>query len=326
MAPPFPPDPFCGLGHSPSDPRQSEAEATVLVHAERLLNMIHAYCEIRDSWTGWLRGGAMGRTLHERIVPEMRALRDAERRVVDRPSVALLAVLDYAERARAAVTAYTPLGIDYPQPPVSAEVREACARMIVEAEQAALAARQAHAREYAARMADAIERERAEEARRQQAMANAGVTETAEEAARAAAAVEARVAVYVRERERVLAEAGLDPDEEPVADAATPGTGDPDDLCIAWVHGGGGYYHIDLEASGSLPAFIRRPGRPERAMVLVDRHTDRGRRRALKVWTDPVPDKPFDLTVNGRTVTLAPTRPPCFRTQLSEDDIEDLRA
>ena len=77
-----PPDPLCGLGYSPSDPRQSDAEGKVCRHAERLLNMVHAYCEIRDSWTGWLRGSAMSRTLHERIVPEMRALRDAERRIV----------------------------------------------------------------------------------------------------------------------------------------------------------------------------------------------------------------------------------------------------
>ena len=104
--------------------------------------MVHAYCEIRDSWTGWLRGSAMSRTLHERIVPEMRALRDVERRIVDQPSVTLLAVLDYAARARQAVPAYTPLAtIDHPQPPVPDTVREACERMIAEAEKAALAAR-----------------------------------------------------------------------------------------------------------------------------------------------------------------------------------------
>ena len=132
-----PPDPLCGLGYSPSDPRQSDAEGKVCRHAERLLNMVHAYCEIRDSWTGWLRGSAMSRTLHERIVPEMRALRDAERRIVDQPSVTLLAVLDYAARARQAVPAYTPLAtIDYPQPPVPDAVREACERMIAEAEKA----------------------------------------------------------------------------------------------------------------------------------------------------------------------------------------------
>ena len=162
-----PPDPLCGLGYSPSDPRQSDAEGKVCRHAERLLNMVHAYCEIRDSWTGWLRGSAMSRTLHERIVPEMRALRDVERRIVDQPSVTLLAVLDYAARARQAVPAYTPLAtIDHPQPPVPDAVREACERMIAEAEKAALAARRAGAREYAARMAYAIEREREEEARR----------------------------------------------------------------------------------------------------------------------------------------------------------------
>ena len=142
-----PPDHLCGLGYSPSDPRQSEDEGAVLHHAERLLNMVHAYCEIRDSWTGWLRSGAMGRTLHERIVPEMRRLRNAERRIVDKPGVTLLAVLDYAARAREAVPAYTPLGIDHPQPRLAAEIRAACTRMIVEAELAALAAQRAAARE-----------------------------------------------------------------------------------------------------------------------------------------------------------------------------------
>ena len=159
--------------------------------------MVHAYCEIRDSWTGWLRGSAMSRTLHERIVPEMRALRDVERRIVDQPSVTLLAVLDYAARARQAVPAYTPLAtIDHPQPPVPDTVREACERMIAEAEKAALAARRAGAREYAARMAYAIEREREEEARRRRAMKEAGVTETPAEAEAAAARVDARIAVY----------------------------------------------------------------------------------------------------------------------------------
>ena len=103
--------------------------------------MVHAYCEIRDSWTGWLRGSAMSRTLHERIVPEMRALRDAERRIVDQPSVTLLAVLDYAARARQAVPAYTPLAtIDHPQPPVPDAVREVCERLAADAADAALAA------------------------------------------------------------------------------------------------------------------------------------------------------------------------------------------
>ena len=149
--------------------------------------MVHAYCEIRDSWTGWLRGSAMGRTLHERIVPEMRALQGAERRIVDQPSVTLLAVLDYAVRARQAVPAYTPLAtIDYPQPPMPDSVREACERLAAEAADAALAARRAGAREYAARMAYAIEREREEEARRLRAMKEAGVTETPAEAEAAA--------------------------------------------------------------------------------------------------------------------------------------------
>jgi len=130
-----PADHLCGLGYSPADPRQSAAEGKVCLHAERLLGMVHAYCEIRDSWTGWLRGGAMGRTLHQRIVPEMRALQGAERRIVGTPSATLLAVLDYAARARQAVPRYTPLArIDYPQPPVSDSVRKACERMIADAE------------------------------------------------------------------------------------------------------------------------------------------------------------------------------------------------
>ena len=186
--------------------------------------MVHAYCEIRDSWTGWLRGSAMSRTLHERIVPEMRALRDAERRIVDQPSVTLLAVLDYAARARQAVPAYTPLAtIDHPQPSVSDAVREACERMIAEAEKAALAARWASAREYAARMAYAIEREREEEARRRRAMKEAGVTETPAEAEAAAARVDARIAVYQREIGRVYEEADLGPDGKPTEAVAPEG-------------------------------------------------------------------------------------------------------
>ena len=185
--------------------------------------MVHAYCEIRDSWTGWLRGSAMSRTLHERIVPEMRALRDVERRIVDQPSVTLLAVLDYAARARQAVPAYTPLAtIDHPQPPVPDTVREACERMIAEAEKAALAARWASAREYAARMAYAIEREREEEARRRRAMKEAGVTETPAEAEAAAARVDARIAVYQREIGRVYEEADLGPDGKPTDEAVAP--------------------------------------------------------------------------------------------------------
>ena len=185
--------------------------------------MVHAYCEIRDSWTGWLRGSAMSRTLHERIVPEMRALRDVERRIVDQPSVTLLAVLDYAARARQAVLAYTPLAtIDHPQPSVSDTVREACERMIAEAEKAALAARRAGAREYAARMAYAIEREREEEARRLRAMKEAGVTETPAEAEAAAARVDARIAVYQQEIRRVYEEANLGPDGKPTDEAVAP--------------------------------------------------------------------------------------------------------
>ena len=185
--------------------------------------MVHAYCEIRDSWTGWLRGSAMGRTLHERIVPEMRALRDAERRIVDQPSVTLLAVLDYAARARQAVPAYTPLAtIDHPQPPMPDSAREACERLAAEAADAALAARRTGAREYAARMAYAIKREREEEARRRRAMKEAGVTETPAEAEAAAVRVDARIAVYQREIRRVYEEADLGPDGKPTDEAVAP--------------------------------------------------------------------------------------------------------
>ena len=44
----------------------------------------------------------------QRIVSELRALQQAEERVVDKPSVTLLAVLHYAARAREAVPRYTP--------------------------------------------------------------------------------------------------------------------------------------------------------------------------------------------------------------------------
>ena len=145
-----PPDHLCGLGYSPADARQSAAEGEVCLHAERLLNMVHAYCEIRDSWIGWLRGDALSRTLYQRIVPEMRALRDAERRVIDTPSVTLLAVLDYAARARKAVPQYTPRAkIDYPQPPVPDAVRTACERMIADADRPRAAAPEPEAPEAA---------------------------------------------------------------------------------------------------------------------------------------------------------------------------------
>ena len=229
-----PPDHLCGLGYSPSDARRSAGEGKVCHHAERLLNMVHAYCDIRDSWTGWIRGAAMGRTLYERIVPEMRALELAERRIVDEPSVCLLAVLDYSARAREAVPKYTPRPrIDYPQPPIATAVREACQRMVADADAALRASRRAAAREYAGRMAAAIERERTEEERRQRAMIEAGVTESPEEAEAAAARVEARIAVYQRELARVSAEAGLAPagarnqgaDDKP---AAAPRAAEPE--------------------------------------------------------------------------------------------------
>ena len=102
------PNPCCGLGYSPADPRQSEAEGKACAHAERLLKMVHGYCQIRDWWTGWVRGRSMRNTL-QRIVAEMRALRQAEERVVDKHSVTLLAVLDYAAREhRLAAAAHPP--------------------------------------------------------------------------------------------------------------------------------------------------------------------------------------------------------------------------
>ena len=99
--------------------------------------MVHANFQIRDSWTGWVRGRSM-RSSMQRIVSELRALQQAEERVVDKPSVTLLAVLDYAARARKAVPRYTPHEqIDAPQPPVSKETQEACELMALEAENAA---------------------------------------------------------------------------------------------------------------------------------------------------------------------------------------------
>ena len=66
-AKPRPADPCCGLGYSPADPRQSQAEGKVCAHADRLLNMAHAYCQIRGSWPGWVRGRSMRNTL-QRVV------------------------------------------------------------------------------------------------------------------------------------------------------------------------------------------------------------------------------------------------------------------
>ena len=135
-AKPRPAAPCCGLGFSPSDPRQRPDEGKVCAHAERPLNMVHAYCQIRDSWIGWVRGRARRNTI-QRIVSELRALQQTEERVVNKPSVTLLAVLDYAGRTRKAVPRYTPRGkIDSPQPPVSKETRDACELMSAEAKDA----------------------------------------------------------------------------------------------------------------------------------------------------------------------------------------------
>ena len=293
-----PPDHLCGLGYSPSDPRRSAVESEVCRHAERLLNMVHAYCDIRDSWTGWLRGDAMSRTLYERIVPEMRALRDAERRILDTPSVTLLAVLDYSRRAREAVPSYTPRKtIDYPQPPVPDAVRKSCERMSADAEQAALAARQASARAYAARMTQAIERERAEEARRQQAMTDAGVTETPEEARRAQSALEARIAVYEGERQRALADAGLGPDGEAVDEgaAATHAPVLEVGSTITWRVVSRGWHKTVLEPTPeTAPAFARR-------LVLIDRGLRGG---TLRAFGEPDLDGRRE-TINGVTLRFA---------------------
>ena len=278
-----PPDHLCGLGYSPSDPRQTEAENAVLTHAERALNMVHAYCEIRDSWTGWLRSDAMGRTLHERLLPELRALQAAERRIVDAPSVTLLAVLDYAARARRAVPAYTPReGIDYSQPAVPDAVREACAHMAAEAAEAALAAKRTAAREYAARMADAIERELEEETRRQRAMAEHGVVATADQATRARAALDRRIAVYERERDQALADAGLAPEgaadqdgldgkPKPAAELPAPYNGHK----VAWRIIRRRSRAVVMEATPeTMPPFAHR-------LVLIDRAERGGELRAF---------------------------------------------
>lgn len=313
-----PPDHLCGLGYSPADPRQSAAEGEVCRHAERLLNMVHAYCEIRDSWTGWLRGDAMSRTLYERIVPEMRALRDAERRIIEEPSVTLLAVLEYAARARQAVPAYTPREtIDYPQPPIPDSVREACERMIADAEQAALAARRASAREYAARMTQAIERERAEEERRLRAMAERGITETPEESARAKADIEARIAVYERERHRVLKHAGLGSDGEAVdkeaeaTEAPVPEAGST----VTWRVVSRGWRKKFLAPTAeTLPAFARR-------LVLVDRGQRGG---TLRAFGEPTLDGRRE-TVNGVSFRLAHRRRDRYQAALTPAQVRKMR-
>lgn len=280
--------------------------------------MVHAYCQIRDSWTGWLRGDAMSRTLYERIVPEMRELRGAERRVIGTPSVTLLAVLDYAARARKAVPAYTPREtIDYPQPPVPDAVGEACERMIVDAEQAALAARRTSAREYAARMTQAIERERAEETRRQQAMADAGVTETPEEAKRAQAALEARIAVYERERRRALTEAGLGSDgdvEEEGAEATAlpvPEAG----LTVTWREMRRRFGKTFLEPTPeTAPAFARR-------LVLVDRGARGG---TLRAFGEPALNGQRE-TINGVCFRLVHRRRDRFEASLTPTQVSEMR-
>ena len=319
-AQPRPADPHCGLGLSPSDARQSHAEGRVCAHAERLLNMVHGYCQIRDSWTGWVRGRSMRNTI-QRIRSELRALEAAEKRVMDKPSVTLLPVLDYAARAREAVPHYTPCPRQ-PQAPVLNETREACKRMSAEAGEAERVAKQAIAREYAARMAEAIRSERAEEARRQKAMDERGITETPEEAERVAAAVRRRIDLYAGERHRALTEAGLDPDEgAPEPEYAD----DHDDLHVVWTYGGGGLYYLDPEASGPLPERVRRPARQHKAMLLLDRKTENGRRRVLKVWTEPRQDE-ITLTVNGATVTATHVRGKMCEARLSEDELEDIRS
>ncbi|MDE0392817.1 MAG: hypothetical protein OXI57_12200 [Rhodospirillales bacterium] len=318
---PAPTDHLCGLGYSPADQRQSAAEGEVCRHAERLLNMVHAYCEIRDSWTGWLRSGAMSRTLFERIVPEMRHLQGAERRIVEEPSVTLLAVLDYAARARTAVPAYTPReGIDYPQPPVSDAVREVCARMIEDAEQAALAARRASARAYVARMTSAIERERKEEARRQKAMAEAGVTETPEEAERAQATMEARIAVYEREIRRVYDEANLSPDGTPTdvakqAPAVAERPADAAGLTVDWqVHARRWGRTILTPTAETAPAFARR-------LVLVDRGKRGGVLRAF--GASDLVDRL--KTINGVAVRVAHRRRDRYEAPLTPAQVREMR-
>ncbi len=319
MAQARPPDHLCGLGYSPADPRQSPAEGAVCRHAERLLNMVHAYCEIRDSWTGWLRSGAMSRTLFERIIPEMRDLQAAERRIVERPSVTLLAVLDYAARARQAVPTYTPReGIDHPQPALPDGVRDACERMAREVEQADRAARRAAAREYAARMADAIEREREEEARRQKAMAEAGVTETPDEARRASAAVEARIALYESEIRRVYAKADLGPDGKARAEAAEAPAEPPPvaaGLTVDW--------HVRARRWGRTiltPTAETAPRFAER-LLLVDRGEHGG---VLRAFGEPALDG-LRETINGVVFRLNHRRRNRYDAQLTPTQVREMR-
>ena len=315
-----PPDRLCGLGFSPADPRQSPAEGAVCRHAERLLNMVHAYCEIRDSWTGWLRSGAMSRTLLERIIPEMRDLQGAERRIVERPSATLLAVLDYAARARQTVPTYTPReGIDHPQPALPDDVRDACERMAREADQANRAARRAAAREFAARMTDAIEREREEEARRQKAMAEAGVTETPDEAGRARAGVEARVALYESEIRRAYRKADLGPDGKAKAEVAE-GPAEPPPaaagVAVDWqVRARRWGRTILTPTAETAPRFAER-------LLLVDR----GRRGGtLRAFGGPALD---DLreTINGVAFRLRHRRRNRYDARLTPAQIREMRA
>ena len=299
--------------------------------------MVHAYCEIRDSWTGWLRGSAMSRTLHERTVPEMRDLQSAEQRIVDQPSVTLLAVLDYAACARQAVPAYTPLAtIDYPQPPMPDAVREACKRMIAEAEKAALAARRASAREYAAGMAHAIEREREEEARRRRAMKEAGVTETPAEAEAAAARVDARIAVYQQEIRRVYEEADLGPDGKPTDEAvapegareqAAPTTAErspaADGLTIAWqVHARRWGRTILTPTPETAPRFAER-------LVLIDRSKRGGTLRAyggadLNDRRETINGVSFRLR-HRRSITGRLRRDARYQARLTPAEVQEMR-
>ncbi|MDE0048219.1 MAG: hypothetical protein OXO52_00415 [Rhodospirillales bacterium] len=321
MAQARPPDHLCGLGYSPADPRQSQAEGGVCRHAERLLNMVHAYCEIRDSWTGWLRGAAMSRTLFERIIPEMRDLQGAERRVADQPSVTLLAVLDYAARARQTVPTHTPRKrIDYPQPALPDEVRDACERMTLEAEEAERAARRAAAREYAARMADAIQREREEEARRQNAMAEAGVTETPDEARRASARVEARIAVYENEIRRVYEEAALGPDGKPVEradneDEAAPRAEDTGHRVVWKVRARRWGRTILTPTAETAPRFAAR-------LVLIDRGKRGG---TLRAFGEPALDG-LRQTINGVAIRLAHRRRDRYEAPLTPAQVQGMRA
>ena len=189
--------------------------------------------------------------------------------------------------------------------------------MSADAELAALAARQASARAYAARMTQAIERERAEEARRQQAMADAGVTETPDEAKRAQAGLESRIAVYEGERQRALADAGLGSDggavdeEAEITESPVPEAGST----VTWRVVSRGWRKTVLKPTPqTAPAFARR-------LVLIDRGARGG---TLRAFGETDLDGRRE-TINRVAVRLAHRRRDRFEAPLTPIQVREMR-